>query len=130
MPNLIIFAQRAWSAKEPWLDLATASQQKPALEKAWNQFVNNIGQRQFPLLNILFGGIHFDLPKPGAIIKQGLLHARQQFPGLKIHYTLNDKEPTTKDPVFLDPIAIPENTKVILRVFDLEGRGGNSIQLN
>ena len=70
MPNLIVFSQRAWSQKEPWLELKTAKEQKPALEKQWNIFVNNIGQRQLPIINQLYGGIDFDLPKPGGIIKK------------------------------------------------------------
>ena len=51
MPNLIVFAQRAWGAKEPWLELETALEQKPLLENAWNKFANTIGQRQLLMVN-------------------------------------------------------------------------------
>jgi hexosaminidase len=130
MPNLLVFAQRAWSAKEPWLKEPTADLQKPKLLTAWNRFTNTLGQRQFPLLNQLYGGIQYDLPKPGAQIIQGKLHVRQQFPGLEIHYSLNGKEPTAKDPQYKEAVVVPENSTVTLRVFDSQGRGGNSIQLN
>ena len=130
MPNLLVFAQRACSAKEPWLKEPTADLQKPKLLTAWNLFTNTLGQRQFPLLNQLYGGIQYDLPKPGAQIIQGKLHVRQQFPGLEIHYSLNGKEPTAKDPQYKEAVVVPENSTVTLRVFDSQGRGGNSIQLN
>ncbi|MDA0793588.1 MAG: family 20 glycosylhydrolase, partial [Bacteroidetes bacterium] len=130
MPNLLVFTQRAWSAEEPWLKEPTADLQKPKLLTAWNRFTNTLGQRQFPLLNQLYGGIQYDLSKPGVQIIQGKLHARQQFPRLEIHYSLNGKEPTAKDPQYKEAVVVPENSTVTLRVFDSQGRGGNSIQLN
>lgn len=129
MPNMIVFSQRAWSKKEPWLQAPNADAQEPLLNSSWNTFVNSLGQRQLPLLTELYGGLAFDLPKPGAIIDQGKLKVRQQFPGLSIHYTVDGKNPSTKDPKYIKPIKIPEFSKVTLRVFDSQGRGGNSIQI-
>jgi len=59
-----------------------------------------------------------------------MLKARQQFPGLRIHYTLNGAEPTPDDPLYTSPVKIPNASNITLRVFDTKGRGGNSIQLN
>jgi hexosaminidase len=129
MPNMIIFSQRAWSAKETWLEAPNADAQEPLLNSSWNIFVNSLGQRHLPLLTDLYGGLAYDLPKPGAIIDQGKLKARQQFPGLSIHYNLDGKEPSIKDPKYVKPIKVSESSKVMLRVFDAKGRGGNSIQI-
>ncbi|MDC3276830.1 chitobiase/beta-hexosaminidase C-terminal domain-containing protein, partial [Flavobacteriaceae bacterium] len=129
MPNMIIFSQRAWSAKETWLEAPNADAQEPLLNSSWNIFVNSLGQRHLPLLTELYGGLAYDLPKPGAIIDQGKLKARQQFPGLSIHYNVDGKEPSIKDPKYVKSIKVSESSKVMLRVFDAKGRGGNSIQI-
>ena len=129
MPNLIVFAQRAWGAKESWLKLETATEQKPLLEKSWNVFANTIGQRQLLMISQLYGGLAYDLPKPGAIIDRGQLKVRQQFPGLSIHYTLNGKEPNISDLLFSGPIKLSPSDQIIIRVFDPNGRGGNSIRI-
>ena len=129
MPNMIVFSQRAWSEKEPWIDEKTAEAQEPLLNISWNILVNSIGQRHLPLLLDLYGGIAFDLPKPGAIVDKGKLIVRQQFPGLNIHYTLDGKIPNTQSLKYTEPIKIPESSVVTLRIFDSQGRGGNSIQI-
>ena len=130
MPNLIVFSQRAWAAKEPWLELDTAEDQKPALEKAWNLFVNNLGQRQLPIINQLYGGIDFDLPKPGGILTDGALQVKQQFPGLSVRYTLDGSEPTSKSLLYTEKIKLLPQSTIRLRSFDTRDRGGKSILLN
>ena len=129
MPNLIVFSERAWSSKETWLDEITAKKQKPLLLKSWNRFVNTIGQRHLRYISDNYKEINFDLPKPGAIIDNFTLEARQQFPGLEIRYTLNGKKPSVTDHLYTSPVKIKSNDQVILRVFDSNGRGGNSIKI-
>ena len=129
MPNLIIFAQRAWSAKESWLEKSTLEQQKPLLNKSWNLFVNNIGQRHLAMINDLYGGIQHDLPKPGGIIENGILKVRQQFPGLEVRYTLDGSKPSENDPLYFKPITIKSNASISLRTFDTKGRGGRIIEI-
>ena len=129
MPNLIVFSERAWSPKETWLDEITAEKQKPLLIKSWNRFVNTIGQRHLQFLSNNYEKIYFDLPKPGAILDNLTLRARQQFPGLEIRYTLNGKKPEKTDQLYTFPVKIKPNDQVILRVFDSNGRGGNSIKI-
>ena len=129
MPNLIVFSERAWSSKETWLDEITAKKQKPLLLKSWNRFVNTIGQRHLRYISDNYNEINFDLPKPGAIIDNFTLKARQQFPGLEIRYTLNGKKPGITDHLYTSPVKVKSNDQVILRVFDSNGRGGNSIKI-
>ncbi len=129
MPNLIVFSERAWSSKETWLDEITAKKQKPLLLKSLNRFVNTIGQRHLRYISDNYNEINFDLPKPGAIIDNFTLKARQQFPGLEIRYTLNGKKPSVTDHLYTSPVKIKSNDQVILRVFDSNGRGGNSIKI-
>jgi hexosaminidase len=130
MPNLIVFSQRAWGAKEKWLEFPTAKEQKPALEKAWNLFVNTLGQRQLLLINELYGGIDFDLPKPGGIITEGELRINQQFPGLKVRYTLDGSEPNSESLLYKEKIKIPTQSKIRFRSFDSKNRGGKTISIH
>ena len=130
MPNLIVFSQRAWAAKEPWLELPSAKDQKPALDKAWNQFANSLGQRQLPMINKLFGGVAHDLPKPGGIIDQDTLYLRQQFPGLEIRYTLDGIKPSKESLLYKKPLKVSTNRTIHVRGFDATGRGGKSIIIN
>ena len=58
-----------------------------------------------------------------------ILKARQLFPGLEIRYTLNGKKPSITDQLYTSPVKIKSNDQVILRVFDSNGRGGNSIKI-
>ena len=129
MPNMIIFSERAWGKKEEWLKEKSVSNQKPLLKKSWNRFANTVGQRQLPLLSKLDKDLLFDLPKPGAIIENGILKIRQQFPGLEIRYTTDGKKPSKTDILFTKPVEIKSSDKIVVRLFDSNGRGGNSIKL-
>jgi hexosaminidase len=130
MPNMIVFAQRAWGPKETWLEQPTAEAQLPLLNASWNSLVNTIGQRQLPIATLALGQLAFDLPKPGAVIQNGELKVRQQFPGLSVHYTLDGSMPSTKDPLYTEAVKVSESATVTLRTFNEQGRGGNSIQIN
>ena len=88
-----------------------------------------LGQRSLPMLNSIYGTIEYDLPKPGAILENGMLKIRVPFPGLKVRYTTNGLVPNQNDKLYQKPILIPENSKITLRTFDLSGRGGRAISL-
>ena len=130
MPNLIVFAERAWSPKEPWLEEPTAELQKPQWNARWNTFVNTIGQRHLPMLSDFHAELLYDLPKPGAMIKGNTLHIRQQFPGLEIRFTRDGKTPTLSDEKYSTPVNIQSTDQIVVRVFDPNGRGGNSLKID
>jgi len=129
MPNMIVFAERAWSTKEPWLKEGTAATQAPGMKQSWNRFVNTVGQRHLPMLSGLYPSLLFDLPKPGAVIKNGMLVVRQQFPGMEIRYTRNGNIPEIKDAVYTEPVAVGPTDQLVLRLFDSNGRGSNPIKI-
>ena len=127
MPNMIVFSERAWSPKEKWLEKASAREQEDLQNISWNLFVNTIGQRHMPMLSSLNEELLFDLPKPGGIIEKGMLRVRQQFPGLKVRYTLDGDEPDENDTLYEIPTKVNQSDQVVIRVFDNNGRGGNPI---
>jgi hexosaminidase len=88
-----------------------------------------LGQRSLPLLNSIYVDIAYDLPKPGAIIENDMLKVSVPFPGLRVRYTTNGLAPNQNDKLYHKPISIPKNSKIVLRTFDVSGRGGRAISL-
>jgi hexosaminidase len=92
-----------------------------AMDKDWNAFANIVGQRDLPRLDYLFGGFNYRLPPPGAVLKDGVLHANIDFPGLTLRYTTDGSEPGADSPVYEEPVEVSGTVK--LRSFDTRGRG-------
>jgi hypothetical protein len=64
------------------------------------------------------------------MIKGDTLHIRQQFPGLEIRFTRNGKTPTLSDEKYSTPVNIQSTDQIVVRVFDPNGRGGNSLKID
>ena len=129
MPNLAVFSERAWSKKEKWTDEKNYSKQSDEVDKKWNLFSNTLAQRHLNYIHSLYGGLAFDLTKPGAIISNDTLYVRTKFPGIKIKYSTNGKTPTPESKEYISPVKINPNDKIKVRTFDLNGRGGKIIEL-
>ena len=121
LPKLIGFAERAWVGQASWGNIEDLDKRVAAMDADWNGFANRVGQRDLPRLDYLFGGFNYRLPPPGAIIKEGLLHANIDFPGLIVRYTTDGTEPGAESPVYEEPVKV--NGAVKLRSFDTRGRG-------
>ena len=129
LPNLIIFSERAWVSQPKWILENDPVQQEKKLLIEWNKFTNTIGQRTLHLLNYTFNNLKFDLPKPGAIIKNDTLSVRVQFPGSIVRYTTDGTTPNKNSVLYEKPIKIDTSKSMILRTFDNQGRGGRSIKI-
>ena len=127
MPNIIVFSQKAWSHDNSWMDISNNDSKREKIENEWNKFANNIGQRVLPMVDNIFGGLAYDLPKPGGIVANDTLYANTVFPGLNIKYTLDGSNPEFSSETFTSPIKMNEGDIINLRLFDNTGRGGNSI---
>ena len=128
-PNLIVFSERSWAPRPEWITLK-GEKQIPAMNVAWNQFSNTLGQRQLPLIDQRLKPWAYDIPKAGAIIKQNKLYIKQAFPGMEIRYTLNGSIPTEHDLLYQKPVKINPKAKVKIRVFNAKRRGGKTIEIN
>ena len=104
-------------------------EQIKSMNLEWNLFSNMLGQRSLPMLNLIYGDIGYDLPKPGAVIENDILKVRVAFPGLIVRYTTNGLVPNQNDKLYLKPISINKNSNIVLRTFDYLGRGGRPISL-
>ena len=127
MPNIIVFSQKAWSHDDSWMDISNDDIKREKIKIEWNKFANNIGQRVLPMVDIIFGGLSYDLPKPGGKVENDTLFANTVFPGLNIKYTLDGTIPQESSKTYKAPFEISEGDIVNLRLFDNTGRGGNTI---
>ena len=82
-----------------------------------------------PMLSNLYERLLFDLPKAGGVVEKGILRIRNQFPGLQVRYTLDGSEPEKNDSLYIKPIKVNSADQIVIRVFDINGRGGNSIKI-
>jgi len=130
MPNIIVFSQKAWSQDDSWMKISDKELKDQTLEIEWNKFTNNIGQRVLPMIDNIFGGLSYDLPKPGGVVIKDSLYANTVFPGLNIKYTLDGSVPNSNSNNYISPFRINEDDIVHLRLFDNTGRGGNHIKVN
>ncbi len=129
IPNLIVFAERAWAKQPSWIS-NTASIQKQNMLKEWNYFLNVLGKRTLPVLHLRFPEIVYDLPKPGGVIENDSLYVRSQFPGIQVRYSLDGSVPNQNSKIYQHPILVDSNDLIVLRSFDTQLNGGKSIRVS
>ena len=118
MPNIIVFSQKAWSQDDSWMSISDKEIKNQTLEIEWNKFTNNLGQRVLPIVDEIFGGLSYDLPKPGGIIVNDSLYANTVFPGLDIKYTLDGTVPDSNSENYTTPVKIKTHNVVHLIIYD------------
>jgi hexosaminidase len=123
-PRLIALAERAWAKSPTWTSIADPTERRKVLQRDWNQFANRLGQRELPRLDCLYGGVHYRLPPPGAVLRNGFVYANVAFPGLEIRYTSDGSEPNHASSLYREPIGIAPEIK--LKSFDKRGRSGRA----
>ena len=128
LPNLIVFAERAWAKKPSWVSDQSSTQELKMI-KDWNLFLNVMGTRTLPVITNLYPGFYHDVPKPGGMIKNDSLFVRSPFPGMRVHYTLDGSTPSPSSKVYQHPIAIHPDDVVVLRSFDNQLRGRKQINV-
>jgi hexosaminidase len=129
LPKLLGLAERAWSKQPGWALMEEEEAREFALEADWNLFANALGQRELPRLDRLSGGFAYRLPPPGLQMKEGMLFANAQFPGLSIRYTLDGSEPTLNSRTYEGPVRPDrDHAEGMLhaRTFSSRGRGSRT----
>src|SRR6185312_9792423 len=113
-------------AKSPqWAEIGDSATRNSALQHAWNQFANRLGQRELPRLDYLAGGVKYRLPPPGAAIRNGRLEANVAMPGFDVRYTTDGTQPELTSQLYSIPVTAKGVVK--LRSFDTRGRGSRTI---
>jgi hexosaminidase len=127
-PKMLGYIERAWVGDPQWSELSTIEEMKTQRFKEWNVFSNQVGQREIPRLEVLFGGVNLRLPRPGILTKEGMIHANVQNPGLIIRFTQDGSDPTESSPIYSVPLAQKGGEK--FRVFTASGIGGPIVSLD
>jgi hexosaminidase len=128
LPKLFAFAEKAWAKAPEWENEPDVSRRVKAIRTGWSEFSNRIGQRELIRLDHLYGGYHYRIPSPGAVIEDGVLTANISFPGLRIRYTTDGSEPGRNSPEYVSPVKADGPVRV--RAFNSVGRGGRSFLVN
>lgn len=128
LPKMLGLAERAWSGQAEWGTISDRDKRIDAINRDWSAFAHTIALREMPRLDYIFGGYHYRLPAPGAVVKDDLLFANVDFPGLSIRYTTDGSVPDANSPLYEGPLKAVSN--VTLRTFDTRGRGSLLTRVN
>ncbi|MFW5725405.1 MAG: beta-N-acetylhexosaminidase, partial [Bacteroidota bacterium] len=129
LPKLLGLAQSAWGAERTWESMAITRSRNELVRKQWNVFANTLGQRELAKLSQLFGGYHYRVPLPGATIREGILRANTEFPGLTIRFTLDGSQPHAGSTLYTEPVPIAADV-VKLKAFDSGGGESKTIEIS
>lgn len=130
LPRLIALAERAWAPDPGWQQLADPRQRAACALRDWNEFANRLGQRELPRLDRAPRPWDYRLPPPGAVVRDGLLHASVSLPGLAVHYTLDGAAPSGHSPRYTAPAPVGDAREVKLATVDTRGRASRIVTLS
>jgi len=122
-PKLLALAERAWARQPEW-ESDCDGLNSVAFARDWNEFSNQLSQRELPRLSYLNGGYMYRIPPPGAVAKQGTITANTALPGFSIRYTINGDQPDARSAQYTHPFAA--RGRVQLRSFNPKGRGSRT----
>jgi hexosaminidase len=124
LPKLMGFSESGWGKERKWENIADKNARLKVAKAEWNLFANTIARKDLPKLKHVNGGYNYRLPIPGAVIKEGYLHANSELPGLEIRYTTDGTEPTKNSPLYSKPVQVSGSVKV--KGFDVTGMSSRS----
>lgn len=122
MPRLAAVAERAWAADPAWATATNPDQATALHRSAWSGFVNALGQRVLPRLDLDGSKLEYRIAPPGLIRDEGRVLANHVLPGMVLRYTSDGSEPTAASQAVNGPIL----GRGVIRVaaFDRNGRRG------
>jgi hexosaminidase len=122
-PRIVALAERAWAPDPGWCAIVDPEARTAAMDEAWNEFANRLGQRELPRLDRAPLAYGYRLPPPGAVAVGRTVHANVALPGLALHYTLDGSEPDAASPRYTAPVEAGLEAAVFkVATFDTRGR--------
>ncbi|MGZ5198208.1 MAG: family 20 glycosylhydrolase [Telluria sp.] len=129
-PRVVALAERAWAADPGWRLVADVRERAAAMDRDWNEFANRLGQRELPRLDRAPLAYGYRLPPPGAVMRDGALHANVALPGLALRYTLDASEPHAGSALYRGPVAAAPGTHAFkIATFDTRGRKSRTVTI-
>ena len=122
MPRLLAVAERAWAPDPVWATEPDAARAAALRRTAWSGFVNALGQRVLPRLDLERGDVAYRIAPPGLMLDGDRVLVNHVLPGIQLRYTSDGSEPTVTSKLVTGPIAEPGPIRVA--AFDRKGRRG------
>ena len=122
MPRMLAVAERAWAPDPAWATEADAGKSAVLHRAAWSGFVNALGQRVLPRLDLDGSGLAYRIAPPGLILDGDRVLVNHVLPGMTLRYTTDGSAPTAASAVVTGPIT--ERGVIQAAAFDRNGRSG------
>ncbi len=122
MPRLLAVAERAWAPDPAWATETDAAKAAVLHRAAWSGFVNVLGQRVLPRLDLEQTGVAYRIAPPGLMLDSGQVLANHVLPGITLRYTCDGSAPTASSK--LVDGAIADKGVIQVAAFDRNGRAG------
>lgn len=127
MPRMAALAERAWAAAPEWASTSDPAKAAVLHRSAWSGFINALGQRVLPRLDLEGAGLAYRIAPPGLVRENGRVLANHVLPGMTLRYTSDGSDPTPAS----RPVAGPLSERGMIRVaaFDRKGRRGPVVSI-
>ncbi|MCC2957409.1 carbohydate-binding domain-containing protein [Massilia sp. IC2-477] len=122
MPRLAALAERAWAADPAWATTLDPVKAGVLHRRAWTGFVNALGQRVLPRLDLDGAKLAYRIAPPGLLLDGGRVLANHVLPGMVLRYTVDGSEPLASSRLVDGPIL--ERGTIRVAAFDRTGRRG------
>ena len=122
MPRLLAVAERAWAPDPAWATELDADKAAVLHRAAWSGFVNALGQRVLPHLDLDGSGVDYRIAPPGLLLDGERVLVNHVLPGMTLRYTSDGSAPTAASAVVKGPIT--ERGVIQVAAFDRNGRSG------
>jgi hexosaminidase len=122
MPRLMAVAERAWAGDPAWATEADPARAAALHRAAWSGFVNVLGQRLLPRLDLERKDVRYRIAPPGLMLDGGKVLVNHAIPGLTLRYTTDGSAPSSASPLVTGPIR--ERGVIQVAAFDRNGRSG------
>ncbi|OON64617.1 beta-hexosaminidase [Massilia sp. KIM] len=122
MPRMLALAERAWAADPGWATAKDPAKAAALHRAAWTGFVNALGQRVLPRLDLDGSRVAYRIAPPGLVLDKGRVLANHLLPGMVLRYTSDGSDPTPASKEVAGPIL--EKGRIRVAAFDRNGRRG------
>jgi hexosaminidase len=122
MPRLLAVAERAWAPDPAWATEADPAKADALHRTAWSGFVNALGRRVLPRLDLEQPGLAYRIAPPGLLLDGDRVLVNHVLPGIALRYTSDGSEPTVASKPVTGPIE--ERGLIKVAAFGRNGRRG------
>ncbi|WP_160143915.1 family 20 glycosylhydrolase [Chryseolinea soli] len=125
LPRLLALAERAWAPEADWEREPNAAKSLALYKTRWSVFMNVLGKKELPRLDVFQGGYAYHIPYPGATVENGSVALNLEVPGFDIRYTTDGSEPVMNSTRYETPIK----TKGVVKAKAFNQKGRSSVTL-